>query len=146
MMSAESPFIEQATRPRLTNVLVMAGLVSRCCYRPRALNMALALEQPVSCGMRGFLSCWIRRRVTEGGMVKLDHDTRHARDVVLSAFTFGLIIPLIDRLRERIERVCSRRKLVYCGGMTFSSLHLPYCAFFPFPATHSPSPWIPSCE
>lgn len=41
-------------------------------------------------------------------MVKLDHDTRHARDVVQSALTFGLIIPLIDRLRERIERVCSR--------------------------------------
>lgn len=51
---------------------------------------------------------WIRRRVTEGGIVKLDLDTRHARDVVPSAFTFGLIIPLIDRLRERIERAWSR--------------------------------------
>jgi hypothetical protein len=106
LMSAESPFIEQATRPRLTNVLVMAGLVNLCCHRPRALNMAFG--QPVSCGMRAFLSCWIRRRVTEGGMVKLDLDTRHARDVVPSAFTFGLIIPLIDRLRERIERAWSR--------------------------------------
>jgi hypothetical protein len=79
-------------------------------------------------------------------MVKLDHDTRYARDVVPSALTFSLIIPSIDRLRERIERACSRWKLVYCGGMTFSSLHLPYCLFFPFLATHSPSPWIPYCE
>lgn len=70
-------------------------------------------------------------------MVKLDHDTRHARDVVNYALTFGLVIPLIDiidRLRERIERVCSHWKLVYCRGMTFSSLHLPYRLFFPFQA------------
>ena len=33
-MSAESPFIIQATQPRLTNVLAMAGLVSRRCHRP----------------------------------------------------------------------------------------------------------------
>jgi len=64
-------------------------------------------------------------------MVQLDHDTRHARDVVPSAFTPGLIIP-IDRVRERIERACSRWKLVYCGGITFSSLHLPYWIIFHF--------------
>ena len=37
LMSAESPFIEQARRPRLSNVLAMAGLVNRRCHRPRAL-------------------------------------------------------------------------------------------------------------
>ena len=68
-------------------------------------------------------------------MVKLDHDGHP------SALT-----PLFDKLRERIERAYSRWKLVYCGDMTFSSLHLPYCLFFPFPATHCPSPWIRPCE
>jgi hypothetical protein len=56
-MSAECPFIEQATRPRLTNVLVMAGLVNRRCHRP-------SIEQgvgPRTAGMTVFLSCWIRR-------------------------------------------------------------------------------------
>jgi hypothetical protein len=124
-MSAESPFIEQARRPRLSNVLVLAGLVNRRYHRPRALDMALALRSPYR-RMRVFLSCWIRRRMTEGGEVKLDHGTRHAGDVVPSALTFSLTMPLIDKLRERIERACSRWKLVYSGGMTFSSLHLLY--------------------
>lgn len=59
--------------------------------------------------MRIFLSCWIRRRrVTEGGMVKLNHETPHAQYVIPSALTFGLITLLFDRLRERIERTCTR--------------------------------------
>jgi hypothetical protein len=91
-MIDESLFIEQAARSRLTNTLVMTGLVNRRCHRPRALNMALVLAQPTSYGMTVFLSSWIRTRVTEGEMIKLDHDTRHARDVVPCALTFGLII------------------------------------------------------
>jgi hypothetical protein len=53
-MIDESLFIEQAARPRLTNTLVMTGLVNRRCHRPRALNMALVLAQPTSYGMTVF--------------------------------------------------------------------------------------------